>query len=515
MAVIWTSKQPWLRRPSGPVEVDWSSPLARRLVRHYPASPALPVGRDICAGAVLEASGAPIMGAEGVVLDGASYLAQTAPVIASYPFTLAAWFRSTSSADNQSLLSLNDAGDGTSYWALQIRGADVGDYLAAVARNPSWTAAFSSTGYVAHRWHLAIGVYWSATSRISYLDGSNAGSDATNVGFDATSQTVSIGTLRVAGPTEYLSGTIGPCSVWSRALSPAEVWALHNVRTRWSIYAPLVRRTYVDVGGGASNQTLMGAAAVATWTLPSVNLTPGAVALVGSTPTVAWTVPSGALAAGAVALSGAPAAAAWTVPAQALTPGAVALSGTPAASIWTVDAQALAPGVASLSGAPAVSAWTVPTGALAAGDEPQTLVGDPAVAAWTVPAGAVTAGSVALSGAAAASAWAVPAQALTPGAVALTGTPAVATWTIPTGTVTQAGATLTGDPAVSTWGIDGVWSIAPVALVGSPASSTWTLPTGTWPFSVLARRLRVLLASRSRARLGASRTRARIRASQD
>jgi hypothetical protein len=47
-----------------------------------------------------------------------------------------------------------------------------------------------------------------------------------------------------------VTATYHRAAVWHRALSPAEVAALFNPRTRWEMYTPIVQRAYIEVAGG-------------------------------------------------------------------------------------------------------------------------------------------------------------------------------------------------------------------------------------------------------------------------
>jgi hypothetical protein len=51
---------------------------------------------------------------------------------------------------------------------------------------------------------------------------------------------------------QRLDGTIQDIRFYNRALTDAEVFALYDPATRWDLYAPVARRTYVFLHGGAS-----------------------------------------------------------------------------------------------------------------------------------------------------------------------------------------------------------------------------------------------------------------------
>lgn len=273
------------------------------------------------------------------------------------------------------------------------------------------------------------------------------------------------------------NGFIADVYGWNRALSDAEIWALFDPSTRWSLYAPLVKRTVVDGAGGGGSQALAGSPAVSSWAIAGA-LGIGAVALSGSPTTATWAT-AGTFAAGVSALSGSAAVATWTTPTQALAPGAVALVASPAVASWTVPSGTFAAGAVALSGSTAAATWTVPSGTFTAGGASQALSGAAAASTWSVPSATFAAGAVALSGSPASAAWSVPSGALASG-VALIGSPATATWTVPSGTFTGAVA-LSGASAAAAWTVTTqTLGLGSVALVGSPSVATWLIASGTF-----------------------------------
>jgi hypothetical protein len=94
--------------------------------------------------------------------------------------------------------------------------------------------------------HLAVTSSVAANAYNVYQNGQNIySSGVTAWAFD----TLWIG-RNSAGHGFY--GRMGDVMLWSRALTPGEVWALYNQPTRWSHYWQPSRRVWVQLGGGGT-----------------------------------------------------------------------------------------------------------------------------------------------------------------------------------------------------------------------------------------------------------------------
>lgn len=134
------------------------------------------------------------------------------------PLTLAAWVKASSVALAFDAITLRDAGS-QEVFRLRVNAS------AAVLAQTAAAGAFASgtaTGAVsAGTWTHVAAVFASATSRIAYRDGGNAGSDATNK-VPGTMATTEICGAATTGNTIQIALP----AIWSAALSAGEVAAL-------------------------------------------------------------------------------------------------------------------------------------------------------------------------------------------------------------------------------------------------------------------------------------------------
>ena len=192
--------------------------------------------------------------------NGTNQSLQTASAPATgLPMTLACWFRSTSVTASQTLMAVNNSSSSFRGMRLIAEGAQAGDPLRADISDDSGVAgiARSTAGYSANTWHHACGVFLSATSRTSYLDGGNSATNTTNVAAAITVNALSIaGRFNSGSMGLLLGGTVAEVGVWSTNLSADEVLSLSRGMTCDKVrpqslvfYAPLVR-DLIDVKGG-------------------------------------------------------------------------------------------------------------------------------------------------------------------------------------------------------------------------------------------------------------------------
>lgn len=152
--------------------------------------------------------------------------------VTAAPATICAWFRPANATTNYFLASLGDTATDNEWFALASRGAEGGDPVRAFTASGGPSAgALTSTGYTADTWHLACGVYSTASSRAAFLNGGSKGTETTALtpsGIDA----VGVGFLTRQNPVGYFSGTMAEVGVWARALSDSEVAALQYYSPR-------------------------------------------------------------------------------------------------------------------------------------------------------------------------------------------------------------------------------------------------------------------------------------------
>jgi len=166
----------------------------------------------------------------------ADYLiAAGAPVVGT-PLTMACWFLSDSSSLRQTLMAVSDT-DIARAFRLEADGAWAGDPISFVATKGADALARSTTGYGANQCHHACGVSVSADVRHAYCDGGSKGSDTSDV-VPTELDNATLGILAYNG-TLYrpLSGRLMLPTIWSRALSDAEV-KYHYDRGWWEMLTP-------------------------------------------------------------------------------------------------------------------------------------------------------------------------------------------------------------------------------------------------------------------------------------
>lgn len=138
------------------------------------------------------------------------------------PFTLAAWVYTDDNAINEVPLSVGDNASGD-YCAIQIRGADAGDFVWAVTfQGGARDQAITSAGISTNTWHHLCGIFAASNDRRVYLDGSNKGTDA-SARAAGTINRVTVAVSADNTPFGYFSGRICECAIWDVALTDAEV----------------------------------------------------------------------------------------------------------------------------------------------------------------------------------------------------------------------------------------------------------------------------------------------------
>lgn len=172
-----------------------------------------------------------------VVLDSTSnqYLRTTTIPVTAKPITIAGWYKTTSDALMQSVVTISNIANDEILVA-QLRGAVVGDYVAVQEYATAW--AWSPTiGYTTDVWqHVAV-VFYSAVDRRVYLNGANkvTNTDNQDVDFDLFGQ-VLVGTHKTVGGTPF-AGKLAEISIWSTDLTDAEILSLHNGTLASSVQA--------------------------------------------------------------------------------------------------------------------------------------------------------------------------------------------------------------------------------------------------------------------------------------
>jgi hypothetical protein len=154
------------------------------------------------------------------------YLQADIPIVGDYPFTISIWFYPVDSS-NGIMYSISDTGSCVTAHYLAYIGSLGGSVQIVSGLNSSYAQAFSSTNAAVNEWHLATGVFASATNHIIYLDGGSAGADTTNNITPTSLDVTNIGDLNCGGSiTSPFSGNLTRAAVWRGILSPGEIAAL-------------------------------------------------------------------------------------------------------------------------------------------------------------------------------------------------------------------------------------------------------------------------------------------------
>lgn len=147
----------------------------------------------------------------------------TTPVTA-VPLTMACWFKTSDTTNEQVLLTIGDTGGTADEFALVANGAS-SDTVQAQTRRTSTSTASSTSSYSADTWHHACAVFNSSTDRRAFIDGGSKGTEATAkvpTGLDA----IRIGAVARSSASKFLTGSVAHAAIWSVTLTDAEVAAL-------------------------------------------------------------------------------------------------------------------------------------------------------------------------------------------------------------------------------------------------------------------------------------------------
>lgn len=293
------------------------------------------------------------------------------------------------------------------------------------------------------QWHLITLTSRSGTNNYRFFQNGKLAAQGTRGGFPS-----------LASPGKVFVDVQGwACDfrLYNRGLSDAEVWALYDPQTRWSIYWQ-PHRTYLFVGaGGAGGQTISASAAVATWAAPSATVVPGSVTVSANAATSTWGTPT-ATVRPVVVLAASTATASWATP-----------NATVSASV-------------SIAANKAIATWAAPSATVAA---TVRLTPNASVASWALPNATVVPGARTISANAAAATWGLPSASVAGAAVTIPASPATSTWALHASTV-RATITVVSSAAAAAWGLPGT-SVIPGAFTrtASPAIATWALPAAT------------------------------------
>jgi hypothetical protein len=349
-----------------PDPVDRSHPLNRGRVAWWLALPGLDGGRqwfDLVGQSHGTLTNGPTWGGTtrpggwgGLQLDGVDDCVDAgkpAAIVAANTLTVAAWVRPAGTGRGDWVTQWGDTPD-RKFDLLQGVTAGAFQFFVGDPSSNLFNSGPSTTAIVAGTWYHVVGVSDGATVRL-YVNGRLESSAAGPATLLATSTAnVRVGACGT-GALLAAAGGVDDVGIWSRPLSAAEVWTLHD-SSRRGYPGPLNRLApslLALVASGGSGATASPATATASWVANGPSVSAGATAA-PATVTAAWTSNAPTVSAGATVTPGT-ATAAWTPNSPSVSAGATATA-TAATAAWTAGAPSVAAG-ATASPSPASASW--------------------------------------------------------------------------------------------------------------------------------------------------------------
>ena len=154
-----------------------------------------------------------------IVLNGTTqYAWQTAPFVAR-PFSVAAWFKSTSDSALQAIWGEAKQSTTLDFWRLGIRGNAVGDPVGCYVRRAGAANATTSTGYTANKWHHALFIEAGSQDHRVYIDGGSEGTDTSNDQTPLNVDKMSIGALAYNNTwVNFFAGKLAEVAIWNNTI---------------------------------------------------------------------------------------------------------------------------------------------------------------------------------------------------------------------------------------------------------------------------------------------------------
>lgn len=160
----------------------------------------------------------------------AQFMGSTTVPVATYPCTIAAWYKPSNNTSNHSIVYIGSTADARRFLLYRtgtsggnvVRASSVPDGGGAGADAVGSTAVTDTT-----RWYHLAAVFESSTSRRVYVDGVLDGTETTAITTTSLNR-YAIGARGAPAPTWglYASAKIAEVGVWSVALTDAEILQL-------------------------------------------------------------------------------------------------------------------------------------------------------------------------------------------------------------------------------------------------------------------------------------------------
>ena len=142
------------------------------------------------------------------------------------PFSLSAWIKTTAvNANNKCVVFYGDGTNVSSYYTLNVSGTQK---VQANARNTTIFSAEYATAINDGKWHHIVGVYYSTTNRVLFVDGTPVAVNTSSVNSPPRSR-FGLGVLTRGAPTDAFMGWVDDVGLWNDALSTNKVALLNGL----------------------------------------------------------------------------------------------------------------------------------------------------------------------------------------------------------------------------------------------------------------------------------------------
>jgi len=250
----------WQIKPPPGTPINWRHPLAQGLVACWPLNESsgtpYELANNRAASGIINATWAPSpvgpslsFAGNGYVQYIGSYLCNT---VYTPPFTILAWFNTTSSGAASRIINFGNTGTTTPIVGL-VWNSSIANSIAGLYRSDANSTSYYETynAYNDGKWHCAVGVFVAGVAPAVYVDGApptSGGNAVGTVSGTCTQNVLTIGALTRTSVTLYFTGGINSPMVWNRALSPADIASI--TANPWQIYAtPAFNRLLHSAGG--------------------------------------------------------------------------------------------------------------------------------------------------------------------------------------------------------------------------------------------------------------------------
>jgi len=161
-----------------------------------------------------------------VVLDDASseYLDLVSTLGLTPPFSVSCWAKFDDDTIDQAIWSLGDTGSINNYFGLVFQGSSTERALQ-LTRDSTTSNFNQGSNSTVNAWHHYVAIWISTTDRDVILDGGTPTTNTTSV-TPAGLDTIAIGVLRRSSNTQFASGKIAYCAVYSDELTSGEITSL-------------------------------------------------------------------------------------------------------------------------------------------------------------------------------------------------------------------------------------------------------------------------------------------------